>query len=229
MRITDEMLYESAPKAAQLWLDSFPPESDIPQHKFSRRFERKMRKLVRDQRRPESIRRTISRLKRVVAIIAIVFVVSFSGLMTVEAYRAKFIEFVSEIFYDLTHFSFTSSWGGDSELGELEFGYLPSGMEESTHFIFSESNTQTYIFCDDEGNQLQIEQQLVTSSTTYDLIVDTEDAEVSFVDLNGIDATLVNKDGSITLIWTDDPYTYFICGAIPESEVIKVAKAMNTM
>lgn len=229
MRITDEMLYESAPKAAQLWLDSFPPLSDIPQHKFSRRFERKMQKLIRNQKRPESVRRTISRFKRAVAIIAIVCALSFSGLMTVEAYRAKFIEFVTEVFYDLTHFSFTSSWGGDPELNELEFGYLPSGMEQSTHIIFPDSNTQTYIFCDDEGNQLQIEQQLVTSSTTYDLIVDTEDAEVSSVDLNGIDATLVNKDGSITLIWTDDPYTYFICGALPESEVIKVALEMNPM
>lgn len=228
MRITDEMLYESAPKAAQLWLDSFPPESDIPQHKFSRRFERKMQKLIRDQKRTESTRRTVSRLKRVVAIIAIICAVSFSGLMTVEAYRAKFIEFVSEVFYDLTHFSFTSSWGGDSELGELEFSYLPSGMEQSTHIVFPDSNTQTYVFCDDEGNQLHIEQQLVSSSTTYDLIVDTEDADVSSVDLNGIDATLVNKDGSITLIWTEEPYTYFICGAIPEPEIINVARGMNT-
>lgn len=228
MRITDEMLFESAPKAEQLWLNSFPPESDIPQHEFSRRFVRKMQKLIRAQKRPESVRRAISRLKRAVVIVAIVCTISFSGLMTVEAYRAKFIEFVSEVFYNLTHFSFTSSWDGNPELDELKFGYLPNDMVQSTHIIFPDSNTQIYVFCDADGNQLQIEQQLVDSSTKYDLIVDTENAEVSSVNLDGIDATLVNKDGSITLIWTDDPYTYFICGAILESEVIRVAKGVDS-
>lgn len=56
MEITEEMLYKYAPKAEKLWLDSLPPDAQIPEHQFSRRFERKMKKLIRDQRRSPSMR-----------------------------------------------------------------------------------------------------------------------------------------------------------------------------
>lgn len=46
MKITEEMLYKCAPKAEKLWLSSLPPDNQIPEHKFSRRFERKMRRFI---------------------------------------------------------------------------------------------------------------------------------------------------------------------------------------
>lgn len=53
MEITEEMLYKCAPKAEELWLSSLPPDDQIPEHNFSQRFERKMKKLIRKQRRSD--------------------------------------------------------------------------------------------------------------------------------------------------------------------------------
>ena len=56
MEITEEMLYKYAPAAEKLWLGSLPPDDQIPEHQFSQRFERKMKKLIRYQRHSPSMR-----------------------------------------------------------------------------------------------------------------------------------------------------------------------------
>lgn len=154
MEITEEMLYKYAPKAEKLWLNSLPPDDQIPEHQFSRRFERKMKKLIRDQRRSPSMRQFMRIARQTAAVILIVVSLSFSCLMTVEAYRAKFIEVVTEVFYDLTHFTFLSSWSGDVGLGKIEFGYLPDGMAEVQRETFEETQGQTIYFEDDQGYHL---------------------------------------------------------------------------
>ena len=89
MQITDDMLYQHAPEVRDLWLSTLPSDADIPEHKFSRRFERKMKRLIREQRRSPQVNRVIRGLRRVAAIILVIGILSFSGLMTVEAYREK--------------------------------------------------------------------------------------------------------------------------------------------
>ena len=143
MKITEEMLYKCAPKAEKLWLSSLPPDNQIPEHKFSRRFERKMRRLIREQRRSLPMRKALQIARQTAAAILIAATLSFSCLMTVEAYRAKFIEVITEVFYDLTHFSFFSSWHDDTELAEIEFSYLPEGINEVRRETLSEPQSQT--------------------------------------------------------------------------------------
>ena len=109
MEITEEMLYKYAPAAEKLWLGSLPPDDQIPEHQFSQRFERKMKKLIRYQRHSHSMRQFMRIARQTAVVILVVVSLSFSCLMTVEAYRAKFIEVVTEVFYDLTHFTFFSS------------------------------------------------------------------------------------------------------------------------
>ena len=109
MKITEEMLYKSAEKAEELWLDTFPSDDELPKHKFSKRFERKMKKLRQTQRRSPALNRFISISKRIAVIALAILTVSFSCLMCVEAYREKFIQVITEIFEDLTQYSFSSS------------------------------------------------------------------------------------------------------------------------
>lgn len=45
MKITEEMLYKCAPKAEKLWLNTLLSDDQIPDHKFSRRFEHKIKKI----------------------------------------------------------------------------------------------------------------------------------------------------------------------------------------
>lgn len=72
MQITDDMLYQHAPEVRDLWLSTLPSDADIPEHKFSRRFERKMKRLIREQRRSPQVNRVIRGLRRVAAIILVI-------------------------------------------------------------------------------------------------------------------------------------------------------------
>ena len=84
MKITDEMLYASASKARDLWLSSAFP-NDIPEHQFSHRFNRIMKRLMKEQRRPPRLNHVIHMMRRTAAILLVVTAVSFSCLMTVDA------------------------------------------------------------------------------------------------------------------------------------------------
>ncbi len=46
MKLTDELLEQHAAEARDLWLSTLPQQEEVPPHKFSRRFERKMRRLL---------------------------------------------------------------------------------------------------------------------------------------------------------------------------------------
>lgn len=227
MKITEEMLYKCAPKAEKLWLNTLPSDNQIPEHKFSRRFERKIKKIIREQRRSPAMRRALQIARQTAAAILITATIGFSCLMTVEAYRAKFIEVITEVFYDLTHYRFFSSWQSDTELGEIEFGYLPKGMDEIRREVIPDPKSQTIYFENSSGQQLKFSQQLVTNSTSLDIILDTEDGTTTTISFGDYDASLIVKDDVSILMWENGSYLMLLSGDFPSDEIIKIASEIT--
>lgn len=227
MKITEEMLYEFVPKAEELWLSSLPAEDELPEHKFSNKFEKKMKKLIQAQRRAPWLNKVFSGSRRIAVIALLILTVSFSCLMCVEAYRERFIKVVTEIFEDLTRFSFLSPDTEMPELGELTFDYVPDGMSE----VFREEDTQTcdrlIYFEDKEGRRIVIEQNMITSRTQSTLIVDTEDAEVSTINFNGYEATFIVKGEHSALMWEDAGSVMLVSGDFSPEEIFKVANGIH--
>lgn len=229
MKITEEMLYKHAGRAEELWLSTFPSDDELPEHKFSKGFERKMKKLLRVQRRSPSLNRFISITKRVAVIALAVLTVSFSCLMCVEAYREKFLKVITEVFEDLSLFSFSSSWRANPELGEVEYGYLPEGVSEIGREYAPEIHNQIIYFEDLRGRSLEISQNIMVSGNTSTFIVDTENAEVSTINFNGYDATLIIKGIHTTLLWEDDVSVIMVSGDFPSDEILKVANEIRIL
>lgn len=221
------MLYKHAVEAEKIWLSTLPPNDKIPEHKFSRRFERKMKKLIQNQRRSPSMRQFIRIAKQSIAVILVAISLGFSCLMSAEAYRTKFIEIVTEVFYDLTHFTFFSSWSGYTELGKIEFSYLPDGMDEVGRENFNKTQRQIIYFEDEQGYQISVSQLLPTDDTDLDLILDTEDADVTTIDFRDGDAVLIEKEGTSTLMWEDAPHIMLLSGDFPPEEIIKIANGIT--
>ena len=94
MKVTNEMLFEHAAEARDIWLSTLPTDEDIPEIPTSKVFEKKMQKLIKEQRRTPKTNKILRYMKQTVAAILAVAILSFSGLMTVEAYREKVIEIV---------------------------------------------------------------------------------------------------------------------------------------
>ncbi len=227
MKLSEEMLYEHARKAEELWLNSHPSDDKIPEHRFSNKFERKMRKLIRSQRRSPGLNQFLSASKRIAVIALAMLTVSFSCLMCVEAYREKFIEVITEIFEELTQFSFSSSRTEKTELGEITLEYLPDGMLEVYRECNSKTHNQSIYFEDIEGRRIGIDQDIMVDGKQSTMILDTEDAALSTIDLNGYKATLIVKGEHTTLMWEDDVSVMLISGDFPSDEIIKIASGIH--
>lgn len=227
MKITDDMLYSSAPNAERLWLDTLPTREELPEHQFSKGFERKMNKLVRLQRRSPGLNQFLSASKRIAVIAFAILTVSFSCLMCVEAYREKFIEVITEIFEELTQFSFSSSRTEKTELGEITLEYLPDGMLEVYRECNSKTHNQSIYFEDIEGRRIGIDQDIMVDGKQSTMILDTEDADVSMIDFNGYEATLIVKGEHTILMWEDDVSVILVSGDFPPDEIIRVASGIH--
>lgn len=86
MRVTDSDLYQSVPRTEDLWPGQLPSDEKIPRHTFSRRFEREMKRLIREQRHTPGTGRLILTTKRIATAMPISTTLSFSILMSVDAY-----------------------------------------------------------------------------------------------------------------------------------------------
>jgi len=229
LKLSDEMLYKHAQRAEELWLNFLPPEDEIPEHKFSKNFEKKMKKLIRDQQRAPWLNKFISTSKRVAVVALAILTVSFSCLMCVRAYREKFIEVITEIFEELTQFSFSSSRTEETELDEITFDYLPEGMIEIDRDYSPQTHYQAIWFEDAMGKKFEISQDIMASGKQSTTILDTEDAEVTKIDFDGYDATLVVKGEYTTLLCIDDSSYIMLSGDFPPEEIIKIANGINIL
>lgn len=229
MKITDDMLYECAPKAEKLWLDSLPSDDELPEYKFSKGFERKMKKMIRTQRRSPGLNRFISVSKHIAVIALAVLTVSFSCLMCVEAYREKFLKFIVDVYENMTQYSFFSSWSRNSELGEIEFDYLPDGMSEIDRDYSPQAHYQAIWFEDSMGRRFEISQDIMTGNKQSTVILDTEDAEATKIDFNGYDATLIIKGEQTMLLCVDDFSYILLSGDFPPEEIVKIANGVNIL
>lgn len=228
MQITDEMLYRHAPEARDLWLSTLPSDADIPEHKVSRRFERKMKRLIREQKRSPQANRMIRGLRRVAAIILVIGILSFSGLMTVEAYREKVIEVITLVFHDLTNYRFISEESGSEQhvdLPDITFQYIPDGMEkvedtarERFRYILYEAQ---------DGNFFELTQTVIVDNSDYEKILDTEGAISEEFYIGDSEAVLNTKNGVTSIFWTKDHILYSLYGTIDPTELKSVAEKIN--
>lgn len=141
--IDDDFLYNHMKSSENIILENLPKEYELS-HKFSKRFERRMNKLIRQERRSPFIKSFINYGKRVAIIFLIFISIAFATTMSVEAYRVKFFEIVIEVWEEFTSIIFKSEESiDDRKLIPVNPIYIPDDfkiIEEDTnhyeHFIY---------------------------------------------------------------------------------------------
>lgn len=224
MKITDEMLFEYAAEARDIWLSTLPADEDIPEIPTSKAFEQKMQKLIKEQRRTPKTNKILRYMKQTVAAVLAVAILSFGGLMTVEAYREKVIEIVVHVFHELTDYRFTSdsSEANDIVLPEVTFEFVPDGMSEVEKRI-TENNRRFIMYEDDSGNFFEFTQRVVGSDGKYSTILDTEDSVYEATIINGNEAYYNVKNGDCSVFWTENSIVYNLFGNLDKNELVEIA------
>lgn len=225
MKITDEMLFEHAAEARDIWLGTLPEENDIPEIQCSKSFDRKMQKLIREQRRTPKANQILHFMQQTVVAVLVVAVVSFGGLMTVGAYREKVIEIVIHVFHEFTEYRFASDSSNAAEivLPELSFQYIPEGMQKVEDKV-TQSNRRYILYKDTTGHFFELTQRTIGSDGSYGTILDTEDSEYENITINGNEAFCNEKDGDCIIVWTDKNIVYRLYGTIERNELKSIVE-----
>lgn len=228
MKITDEMLFERAAEARDIWLSTLPADEDIPEIPTSKTFEKRMQKLIKEQRRTPKTNKILRYMKQTVAAVLAVAILSFGGLMTVEAYREKVIEIVVHVFHELTDYRFASDSHESSDivLPEITFGFVPDGMSEVENRITG-NNRRFIAYGDNSGKFFEFTQRVVGSDGEYNTILDTEDSAYEKTIINGNEAYYNVKDGDCSIFWTENSIVYNLFGNLDENELIEIATKLK--
>lgn len=235
IQITDELLSQHAMEARDLWLRSFPDGADIPERQFSKRFERRMKRLLREQRRSPRTNQALRTFRRAAAILLAAGALSFSGLMTGEAYREKMVEVIAHVFHDLTEYRFVleesehrhgmeeAGEGPLTELPEMTFAYIPDGMEKVED---TARDMSRYILYEaEDGSFFELRQDLIIGS--YQRILDTEDAVVEEFYVGDSEAVFQMKNDTSIIFWVNDNILYTLYGTIDPAELKYIAENLK--
>lgn len=219
--IDDDFLYAHMPQAEKLILAYIPPEDELA-HKFSRRFKRKMTALLKNERRTPTMRIVVKQMKTVAAVFIIILSIALGTVMSVEAYRIRFFEFITTVWEELTSIVISSEENADHDtLIPIEPTYIPNG-----YTVIEQENTvyqSTIIYADIDGSEIYYAQKLATQS---EFIFDTENVEPNEFLIDTQIVHVISNKGINQLYWIDNFYVYSFISRIDDSELLKMAESI---
>lgn len=218
IEITDDLLYELVPKAEKIILEQLPTEKEL-NYIFSKAFEKKMKKLLKKN----SDKYFIKSFKKIAVTFLIISSIILTTVMSVEALRAKIFKVIKEIYKELTSISFIVD-NDDSNIDfiVMEAEYIPKGFDKiDTEKLY----TMIFItYKNEDGEEIIYKQNKITNGTS---IIDTENAEIENIVINGYKGQIVYKNETNHLIWLDNEYLYSIRSTIEKEELIKMAESIK--
>ena len=204
--ISEAYLYKYMPVAERYLLEALPPDEELD-HKFSRRFERKMKALIKYERRTPWERKFYPRMKIAFVTIAVILLVVFGSAMSVKAYRSRIIEFFIEVFTDKTSYSVQEESPEGVAVVPVEPDYVPEGYEVVRRV---NSYSEYYVWYENaNGERIQYNQATVSAGIRF---WDTERSVTDEVKIAGKAVYVIEEDAMRILYWNDEKYVYRIIG-----------------
>lgn len=191
-------------------------ESEEP-HIFSEKHNKKMAKLIKDQKKPYfTLICTAGR--RAACIVAAILILSASAL-SVKAIREAVFDFIMRIFSD--HTVVTTESGTDAGYPEtIEEEYyiseLPEGFEQTQYGLSSKSLSIYY--SDDYGNYILFTQKV---KSVYEIYYDnplSENKETYY----GQEYLIIDTDKNTTYNWDNGHYIFEITSNIDKKSMLKL-------
>ena len=129
-----------------------------------------------------------------------------------------------ETFYDRTNFQFAEDGPDVKDVNATSEGWIPEGysLESQTE----DSMSKRMVYSSDNGGELKVS---VFHGSGL-LSIDTEDAYVKNINIQGKSAVVSEKDGVIQITWADEAANLFVSvqgNAVSEEDLIKFAENLD--
>ena len=225
MKLTEDMLRQHAAEARDLWLSTLPQEKEVPSHTFSRRFERKLRKLRAEQRRSPRMNRIVHVLRYAAACAAVVLCIGG----TAYAYRVGVIDALIQTCKEYTSIQYSSdTTAEDAKFPESTLTYIPDGMVEVDSGLEETQSVHHTHLESSDGSTIDLDEFLITEDSNSTQIVDSEDADTKHFSIEDTQATLYKKDNFITITWSNNSVSYTLTTyLLSENESKKIALGVH--
>ena len=229
--ITDDLLFQHCTNVENFILEQIPDEEDID-YEYPKEFEKKIKKIIKEEKRRSFLNKIYSYTKKV-AVVFIAFLISlFTVTMSVEALRTKLFDMVKDVYEKFTIYKFKIDENDNEKVNFLEkksINYLLDGFEEIDRAEYDNDISITY---SDGEDYITLNYLLIENSNLY---MDTENAQISKVQINSYNADYIEKENKSHLIWQDESTLYDLkLDYINKdkyldikSELIKIAKNIN--
>ena len=224
MKITDEMLYHHAAEARDIWLDTLPDDSDIPEHEFSDEFNKEMDRLVALSKKQKKPAR---RFQRIAAMFAVVLIgVSSFVAVNAEA-RAAFIGWIKELTDDYLIYRYEGDPVPTVEPTLYRPTWIPEGYSE--FLVDEEDDTKFLAYANEAGEMLKL--SYIHNPDETDWFISTENTVKESTTVNGNKADLListDPDTSGGVLWVDENNCAFmLSGFLEADELIKMAESIQ--
>ena len=191
-------------------------ESEEP-HIFSEKHNKKMAKLIKDQKKPYfTLICTAGR--RAACIVAAILILSASAL-SVKAIREAVFDFIMRIFSD--HTIVTTESGTDAGYPEtIEEEYyiseLPEGFEQTQYGLSISALSISY--SNNLGKYVLFTQRTKSKyGTNYD-----NRTEIEIITHNGVDYMMIEYNNDVTYIWDNGRYTFEITSNLDKNRLLEL-------
>ena len=221
MKITDEMLYHHAAEARDIWLSTFPGDSEIPEHEFSEEFNKEMERLVtlsQKQKKPTK------RLQRIAAMFAVVIIGTSSFFAINAEARAAFVGWIKE----LADTYFVYRYEDESDVSIAPTDYRPTWLPDGyTEFYVDDSEDTVFVaYANEAGEMLKLSYASNPDQTAW--FVNTSNTVRKDAKVNGVRADLfisIAPATSSTIMWVDNHNTAFMLdGFLDEETLVYIAE-----
>lgn len=191
---------------------------------FSETYEKKIRRLVKDRRKPyyPLIKTTV---RKIIFITAAVLMMGTITVAAVPQLREWFVGlFVSQNEKNADILSAK----GDVPTYDLnnvfvycEPTFVPQGFSEESRI---EEEQSLVIYYTNDDKLIDYSQESLTSNHQ----IDTENRKTEYVTIRGREAFLAYDNNSSVIVWNDGTYSYSISGDLCKSDIIKMADSVNS-
>lgn len=205
MKITDDMLYEHAPQARDLWLSTLQDESALPEHTFSPEFLASLENMEKKQRtRPK--KKWFAPARRVAAVFLIVLIGSGTWLSVDADARAALVSWFRETSADTVRYGYVRG-APQERIPDYHCSWLPEEMTTEETDASDYSGTVMYTGPDDTFALFSY--GYMHDGTALYLFASDETLIHTELEVNGMHADFYEEPGegySNFLIWFDEEH-----------------------
>ena len=233
-RLSDEELRRAAREALQYETELFLMHDLKPEHQFSEQFIEKMTQLLQDMKQgkvkaAEYFMGWQYYAKQGIAAVLICFLLACAAMPeAVLAGYHKLIEVVETIYEEYTEFRYKlneETGGEEDEFKPIKLKYLPEGLIEVERI--EDINSLDILYKSEKGENFNIYQKLTSESNHIIYNIDTENAKIEVIKINGENVELVLKKKRINFIWIHDNYRIIGQSNLSRGEVIKILESIE--